>query len=1527
MLELNSLFDEKYYLLQNLDVAIAFSQTELRPPTTLFEPNLHLDVDSDIDTAVAKNQAFSLVVVDSGIGYISNLLASLPNDLAVYILEADRNGISQITELLSHYHQPNSQINLYIIGHGYPGCITLGNADLSLETLENYTSDWAVWRRSVSAIALYSCQVAAGDAGEEFLQKLHRLTGANVSAATQLVGNGALGGTWNLDRAIGTPLALPGDLTKLAAYPSVLSDPNPAFDLIKLTDLRKDPRFTDINGEGVTVAVIDTGVDNTHPLLSPNFKIGQDFVNGTYRGDTGTHGTHVAGTVGATDSNIGVAPKAGLIGLQVFQAQGGAQNTDTNKALQWVLANHERYNIKVVNMSLGGGVYTSPIETDVYYQTIKKLEQTGVTVVSAAGNDYAEIAREKPREQWGVGSPGIISSLLVGSVWRDDKGGGYSFGNKDPKGGEQSTAPDRLSVFSQRLQAPNMIFAPGSAIFSTLPLKQGENNSQGFMSGTSMASPTVSGAVALLQQVAFEKAGRWYSVPEIVNLVRSTADTINDGNSDSWYYRNGERTEERVPSTNENYLRLNVLKAADAIVQKATNLGGATKDANGTLEGAYLGPQLDGVTTPSPIKGSIGVDGKAIEVGATDVDLYRFEVLSPGNLTIDATADPSGGNFNSELRLFKADGSILTPNNSDGSQSSPTANFNNVAPGIYYAGVSGANNSKYNPAAAGSGTAGATGNYQIQFSLKSLDANGLIAGATAENLTPGTPININEVIGTDGGTPVLGVDDVDFYRVVIPDNGNISVNINALGGNFNPIVKVFDENGTPKFSPITPLQGLSLNTFKGRIYYLGVSRDTNNAYNPTSLNGRPAPGTNGSYGLSLNFVSQNPNNTSQTASTQSVASDITDPNGSLSLAQGLPAITLPVLNQAGTIGTDIDPTTNTEQAVGDDDVDFTRINSPTAGVLDLQVTSLADPSNPDPLESEILVFDSNGELLATSADSPIGVGEPTRDPRLLLRIAANTDYFVAVIGEGTEDFDPELMGSGSSGDTGRYVFNAKMLSEAEAAAFSNDTISDSGVQAIELGEVEFGFIGEDGDLIVGEDDVDLYRFVSNITGNVNIRTTTYEADDADTVLRVFDASGNEIAFNDDKDDTTTSSLVTIPVSLGQTYYIGVNGYSPEARGYNPVTGSGKAAGDYGGYDLEISPETSRLPELDFGTVFNPTFYQQQNPDVAAAVQSGVFRTPLEHFSKFGFAEGRSPSAEFASDYLSKNQDVAVAVTQGIFKSGFEHFIKNGFAEGRDPSSRLADFDTFYLAQNLDVAQAVKQGFFKNGLEHLILFGMLEGRDPMSRYSFFAETFDSNYYSANSPDVAQAVQQGLFRNSFEHFVNLGMFEGRNPSVLFNNSYYLGQNSDVATAVTQGFFKSGFEHFIKFGLTEGRVGAVILGSDSADRLEGNAGANIIDGLAGDDIIIGGQGNDFLIGGADEDLFVLAAATGVDTIVDFQVDQDLLGLSGGLSFEQLAIAQGTGNSAQDTFVRIAANQELLAILSNLPANSITDTAFTLV
>ncbi|MCL1467435.1 FG-GAP-like repeat-containing protein [Argonema galeatum] len=232
------------------------------------------------------------------------------------------------------------------------------------------------------------------------------------------------------------------------------------------------------------------------------------------------------------------------------------------------------------------------------------------------------------------------------------------------------------------------------------------------------------------------------------------------------------------------------------------------------------------------------------------------------------------------------------------------------------------------------------------------------------------------------------------------------------------------------------------------------------------------------------------------------------------------------------------------------------------------------------------------------------------------------------------------------------------------------------------------------------------------------------------------------------------------------------------------------------------PIINHLPKFDSTHLFDSDFYLQQNPDVADAIANKLFADALAHFSQFGYAEGRNPSAIFATDYLNKNSDVAAVVAKGAFHSGFEHFMKYGMAEGRSPAPEFMPLDEFYISANQDVAQAVSQGSFKSGIEHLMRFGMAENRDPFTRFNIVSETFDPTFYLAWNQDVAEAVNRGVFHNAFEQFVNFGIFEGRNPSILFDNSLYLNQNRDVAAAVSKGVFHSGMEHFLKFGIAEGR-----------------------------------------------------------------------------------------------------------------------------
>ncbi len=166
----------------------------------------------------------SIAFIDSSVEAYSLLMAGIKPGIRVHILDGNRNGIETITQILRQQATPHRLQDVHIIAHGSPGCLRLGNTELSLDTLEQYRTELADW--SCESLLLYGCEVAAGDAGAEFVEKLHQATQAEISASTTLVGQALRGGNWELD--VSTEVQHPElalrDAT-LANYPYTLPGP------------------------------------------------------------------------------------------------------------------------------------------------------------------------------------------------------------------------------------------------------------------------------------------------------------------------------------------------------------------------------------------------------------------------------------------------------------------------------------------------------------------------------------------------------------------------------------------------------------------------------------------------------------------------------------------------------------------------------------------------------------------------------------------------------------------------------------------------------------------------------------------------------------------------------------------------------------------------------------------------------------------------------------------------------------------------------------------------------------------------------------------------------------------------------------------------------------------------------------------------------------------------------------------------------------------------------------------------------
>lgn len=164
-------------------------------------------------------------------------------------------------------------------------------------------------------------------------------------------------------------------------------------------------------------------------------------------------------------------------------------------------------------------------------------------------------------------------------------------------------------------------------------------------------------------------------------------------------------------------------------------------------------------------------------------------------------------------------------------------------------------------------------------------------------------------------------------------------------------------------------------------------------------------------------------------------------------------------------------------------------------------------------------------------------------------------------------------------------------------------------------------------------------------------------------------------------------------------------------------------------------------------LFNEKWYLDHNPDVARAVEQGLF-SAQDHFQLYGQNEGRAPGPLFDPDlYLAQNPDVAAAVQRGE-TSAYEHFVNWGIDEERAPIA-LFDLD-FYLLQNPDVAAAVQAGQ-AGAVRHFLTYGQGEPR-------FINPFIDLGAYLRANGDVAGAAQRGDM-SALEHLMLYGVHEGR------------------------------------------------------------------------------------------------------------------------------------------------------------------------
>ena len=235
--------------------------------------------------------------------------------------------------------------------------------------------------------------------------------------------------------------------------------------------------WNETEGEGVRIGIIDTGIDANHVELKGRIKDAVNFSGGgTDRiEDENGHGTHIAGIVSAERNGVGVvgvAPRAELYVAKAFGADGKTEYPAIEKSVRWLCDN----NVDVINMS-----FSSSYTSSKYRSLIWETHRRGVSVICAAGNE-GELGENT------IGYPANYPETVAVSAVDINK---------------------NIADFSSRGRAAE-ICAAGKDVYSTYP-----GGRYATLSGTSMACPIITGAVAILQAKGYLRYGRRLSPDEI----------------------------------------------------------------------------------------------------------------------------------------------------------------------------------------------------------------------------------------------------------------------------------------------------------------------------------------------------------------------------------------------------------------------------------------------------------------------------------------------------------------------------------------------------------------------------------------------------------------------------------------------------------------------------------------------------------------------------------------------------------------------------------------------------------------------------------------------------------------------------------------------------------------------------------------------------------------------------------------------------------------------------------------------------
>ncbi|MFN6568938.1 DUF4347 domain-containing protein [Dendronalium sp. ChiSLP03b] len=1462
----------------------------------------------------------NIIFIDRAVVGYESLIAGIQPGTSVVILDSTRDGVEQITQAL----QGGEYQSVQIISHGSEGSLQIGATQLNANNLNSYTNQLQQWRNYLTDnadILLYACNVAAFD--RAFVQRLSQITGADVAASDDITGNAELGGDWDLEVKIGeieSDLALTPEVTKTyrSILPSLFA---PATNVSVVGNLR-------------SVAVGDFNNDGYSDFAVTNYDIGK--VSVFLAKSTGGFGT-------ATNFDVKNSP---------FFVTVGDLNNDGKSDL--VVANYDSNNVSVL-LGNGSGSFGSATQfnvgtnpTSVAIADFNNDGKSDLVVANYGSNNISVLLGN------GIGGFGTATPFNVGSAPIYVTVADF---NNDGKSDLVLVNPDSSNV-SVLLGNGNggfgaaTNFSVGSAPNSAVV---GDFNKDG-KSDLAVVN-TESKNVSILLGNGSGGFGTATNFEVGSSPISATLGDFNrDGNSDL-AVANFESNNVSVllgngsggfgTATNFN-VGTNPTSVAMGDFDKDSNFDLAvanyeSKDVSVLLNASNLDPVLPKVSF-----------GKAAYYTAEGSTGNKISI----SVTLDSTPD-------TDVTIpIVINGSSTATNGSDYTISSTSLTF--------LAGATGSNLTQQITFTIKSDTNEFENNETVVLNFGTL--TGVTEGANTKttlniaDYVSGKPIFINEILfdppSTDTskeyielrGTPDTAIAP-GTYLVGI--EGDYSTNPGAVQDIFDLSGKQFGSNGLlvllQKGSTYTANPGANVITNTGT--GAGWGSGTLSSLNHTGA----ADIENGSVSFFL----------IQTATAPTLSSDIDLNNDGT--ADGAVYSSWNLLDSVAVLDGGATDKAYSNIVFRKDSAGLVPMNATVvdtsfiAGYVGRSGNTTGSAASdwvaslPSGTAPNLILGTDTDTSLADLAGQPLNhIGNTNFAP-------VNVNYAISTntptVTEGNSGTQPVSFTVTRSGDTSvatsvNYVLDG-------TAIFNSDynTLKIEGVTSGVSGSIVFapGEITKNitlnvvGDKVTELDEtINLNLSYPKQTVAIAPGTITINNDDNPPTISFV-----PISINGKEDSGNLVFAVKLSNASSQTItvdYTTSNDTAIAGDDYTPVTGT-----------LTFNPgdltQTITVPILDdlaaesserfFVNLSNSNVIITNNqaigtitdddPTISIAAISGsensgnmVFSVKLSKASTQTIKVNYNTTDDTAIagvDYTPVSgtltfdpgvttQTITVPILDDIFVESGEQF----FVNLSNPNVTFTDNQAIGTITDNDTTRIIispATGLVTTENGGTANFSIQLTNQPTADVTI-------NLSSSKSSEGTISASSVTFTPANWNTAQIITVTGVNDGIADDNIAYKIITSNAVSSDTKysNFNVNDVEVVnIKSG---NQINSIITGSANNDNpLSGTNSDDLIFGFAGNDTIVGGLGNDQLYGGvgsdnltggAGNDIFVLAKSEGKDTINDFNISEDLIALSGGLTYSGLSITQ----SMNDTLISITANSESLALLTGIQASTLNASHF---